>query len=194
MKYLALRFLPFKQAFAVLFAAAVFSLFLLPVQTSAFDAGIGAGVFVPNSDMSKAYDPGYDIYAYVSFNMLPTLLDFRIQADWYNAAGKYTPFGFASKMDYKFRAVGGEALVILAPTMVPVIKPYLGVGWGLYNSTIEVAGYSETELGNGLVAVAGIGIEVVVLRIGLDGKYFVNKIKGDDYGGFGLGLSAAIVF
>ena len=193
MRQARVNVLLFKRFFAAIFAAAVFSVFLFPSQAAAFNTGVGVGVYIPGSDMSNTYDPGVDVYAYMSFNMVPTLLDFRIQADWYNAKGKGSILS-KNDTDLKFSAVGGEALVVLAPTIIPVLKPYVGAGWGVYNGTIEVGGESESKWGNGLVAVAGVGVEVVIVRIGIDGKYFINTISGDDYGGYGVGLSASIVF
>ncbi len=186
MNQLKVKILSAKRLAAAVFAAAVFTMFLLPGEASAFNLGAGAGVFIPGSDMSESFDPGYNIYAYAGFNMVPAILDFRIQADYYASDGK------ESNVDYSFNAIGGEALLVLAPTFIPVIKPYVGAGWGVYNSTVEVGDDSETKWGNGFVAVAGVGVEVLIVRIGLDGKYFINTVDGDDYGGYGAGLSVTL--
>ena len=188
MNQLKTKLLPVKKMIAAVFIIAVFSLFLLPGKAVALNGGVGAGVFVPGSDMSQSFDPGYNIYAYMNFNVVPSLVDFRVQVDYYNATGRN------NDVNYKFNATGGEALVVLAPSLVPILKPYVGAGWGVYNSTLEVGSRSESKWGNGFVGVAGVGVEVLILRIGLDGKYFINNVSGDNYGGYSAGLSASIAF
>ncbi|MDR0453371.1 MAG: hypothetical protein LBH05_01015 [Deferribacteraceae bacterium] len=186
-----------KRLAVIISAVAVFSVFFLPGQAAAFNGGVGAGVFVPNSDMAKHFNPGYDLYAYASFNIIPTLFDIRLQGDWYHATGKSGSVDVVNRTynaDSKFSALGYEAIAVLAPTLFPIVKPYAGVGWGFYTSTFEVRGYSETKSGNGAVGIAGVGINVLIVRISLDGKYFTNTIDNEDFGGYRVGLSASIYF
>jgi hypothetical protein len=148
----------------------------------ALDFGVGAGVFIPGSDM-KDFDPGIGANAYISKNIFPALIDLRLSANYYKTSSDTTDFS----------SLGGQLSAILAPP-VPLVKPYVGLGYGIYNNKSEYNGTSKDEWGHGVVAKAGVGIEVVVLRIGLDAQYLINNFDNVDHGGYTVGLSFSLGF
>ncbi len=172
----------FSAVLAASLLAAAILITTLPGTANAVGFGVSAGVFIPGGDISF-YDPGLGINAYADFTLVPMLLDFRIAANHYQTKGS------KNDIDYKLNSTGGQALVILAPP-VPIIKPYVGAGYGVYKNSHEIkyAGNKETKdkWGNGFVLQAGVGVDVLILTLGIDGQYLLNN-QGDNYGGYSIG-------
>ncbi|MDR2883742.1 MAG: porin family protein [Deferribacteraceae bacterium] len=175
-----------KYILATIIFVSIFSM-----NAFALDFGVGASAFMPTE--SEIYDYGYQVEAHMDFGLIPALVETRISVSRYSATGEDAGF------DYELSGYGGQALVVLAPA-IPIVKPYLGVGYGIYSNeeTIDGHGIETTNdsIGHGPVVKAGLGISILILDLSLDAQYYVNKGEDDDedYSGYTVGLSAGISF
>ena len=155
----------------------------------AFDLSATAGVYIPSGKNADIYDIGYTLSLTASKDLLPTL---DLKTSWVYS---YTD-GKANGTNYELKSHGIQAMVVFTPP-TPVFKPYIGAGYGgYYNKFTETGAQNrnDSSFGHGPVAQAGIGMQLAVVRLGLDAKYALNITDGDSYGNFSVGLSAGLAF
>lgn len=161
-----------------------------------FNSGSGpslsgsVGVYVPTGYLSGKTNPGVTASLTLSQSVVPRLVDFRVSGSYANASGR------SNGTSYTFNSYGVQALAVLAPDL-PILSPYIGVGYGLYYNTLDRTGRisnNKHEFGHGPLVRGGIGATLGILRVGVDAQYMVNNSSGKDFGGWSIGAGAGIYF
>jgi hypothetical protein len=157
-------------------------------EAHSFEAGAGAGVYIPSSDVDDLGFPvGYSLNAHVDRELIP-MLSLRLSADY--SATDFKKSGYT----HEFSTYGGSLLLVFKPP-VPILDIYAGAGynghWSEYETNGPSAAAKGSDFGHGVVGQAGVGIGILMLHIGLNAQYYIAE--GDfDAGGFTIGLALGL--
>jgi hypothetical protein len=135
-----------------------------------FQLGIAGGASQPMSDLKDAADLGYNGTVAMGINLPFIPVGLRID-------GAYNQFGQKAGIPAKLHVVSATGNVVWRLPSVG-ISPYLIGGAGLYMSTADVSGTTQTDNNLGWNAGAGINLPLSVFKAFVEARYNSYSTNG----------------
>jgi opacity protein-like surface antigen len=129
--------------------------------------GLGTGATVPTGDYADADQAGWHVLGKLDFAIPRSPIDLRID-------GFYGRSSHRSGVDGTATLTGGLADIVWhVPVGVPIVKPYLLAGGGVYRveSSIPSVSFSTSQTKFTLAGGVGVSFEAGPMRPFVEGRY-----------------------